>query len=77
MHLAGVKVYEEGEVRSGPEPPLVGFLVNLSYKRRLFEVLLDVVLIVLAYYAAHTLSPWADRSTSRTGNPSWTPCRCW
>jgi UDP-GlcNAc:undecaprenyl-phosphate GlcNAc-1-phosphate transferase len=35
--------------------PFVAFLVNVSYKRRVFEVLLDVVLIVLAYYAAYRI----------------------
>jgi UDP-GlcNAc:undecaprenyl-phosphate GlcNAc-1-phosphate transferase len=33
----------------------MAFLVDLSYKRRVFEVLLDVVLIGLAYYSANVL----------------------
>jgi UDP-GlcNAc:undecaprenyl-phosphate GlcNAc-1-phosphate transferase len=68
VHLAGVRVYDEG--RNGPAGqgrPLIAFLVNLSYKRRVFEVLLDVVLILLAYYASCALlfgpvsegGPWA------------------
>jgi UDP-GlcNAc:undecaprenyl-phosphate GlcNAc-1-phosphate transferase len=48
--LAGVKVYDEVEVAAAREKPLVSFLVDLSYKRRIFEVLLDVVLVILAYY---------------------------
>jgi UDP-GlcNAc:undecaprenyl-phosphate GlcNAc-1-phosphate transferase len=52
VYLAGVKVYEEAEVSAAREKPLVSFLVDLSYKRRIFEVLLDVVLIILAYYSA-------------------------
>ena len=37
------------------EKPLVAFFVDLSYKRRVFEVLLDVVLITLSYYWANVL----------------------
>ena len=54
-YLAGVKVYDEEEVQAARTKPLVSFLVDLSYKRRIFEVLLDVALIVLAYYSAYTL----------------------
>lgn len=52
VHLGGVKVYDEAEVRAARAQPLVAFLVDLSYKRRVFEVLLDVVLIALSYYLA-------------------------
>lgn len=55
VHLARVKVYEEKEVEAARERPLVAFLVDISYKRRLFEVLLDVLLIVLAYQLAYVL----------------------
>ena len=55
VYLAGVKVYDEAEVQAARDKPLVAFLVDLSYKRRVFEVLLDVVLIILAYYSAYTL----------------------
>lgn len=55
VYLAGVKVYDESEVQAAREKPLVSFLVDLSYKRRIFEVLLDVALIILAYYASYTL----------------------
>ena len=55
VYLAGVKVYDEEEVRAAREKPLVSFLVDLSYKRRIFEVLLDVVLVILAYYSAYLL----------------------
>jgi UDP-GlcNAc:undecaprenyl-phosphate GlcNAc-1-phosphate transferase len=53
--LAGVKVYDEEEVQAAREKPLVSFLVDLSYKRRIFEVLLDVVLVILAYYFSYLL----------------------
>jgi UDP-GlcNAc:undecaprenyl-phosphate GlcNAc-1-phosphate transferase len=55
VYLAGVKVYDEDDVKSAPETPLFAFLVDLSYKRRVFEVLLDVVLIILAYYSSYAL----------------------
>ena len=55
VYLAGVKVYDEAEVQTARARPLVSFLVDLSYKRRIFEVLLDVVLVILAYYASYIL----------------------
>src|SRR5215207_5192050 len=55
VYLAGVKVYEEAEVQAAREKPLVSFLVDLSYKRRIFEVLLDVLLVILAYYFSYVL----------------------
>jgi UDP-GlcNAc:undecaprenyl-phosphate/decaprenyl-phosphate GlcNAc-1-phosphate transferase len=55
VYLAGVKVYDEEEARAAPDTPLFAFLIDLSYKRRVFEVLLDVVLIILAYYGAYAL----------------------
>src|SRR5262249_29844072 len=55
VHLSGVKVYSEEEFRAAQQKPVVAFLVNLSYKRRVFEVLLDVVLIILSYYLATAL----------------------
>lgn len=55
VYLAGVKVYDEEEVKAARDKPLFAFLIDLSYKRRIFEVLLDLVLIVLAYYGAYAL----------------------
>jgi UDP-GlcNAc:undecaprenyl-phosphate GlcNAc-1-phosphate transferase len=55
VYLAGVKVYDEDEVKAARDKPLFAFLVDLSYKRRIFEVSLDVVLIILAYYGAYAL----------------------
>jgi UDP-GlcNAc:undecaprenyl-phosphate GlcNAc-1-phosphate transferase len=55
VYLAGVKVYDEEEVARAREKPLVAFFVDLSYKRRIFEVVLDVVLITLSYYCAYVL----------------------
>lgn len=55
VYLAGVKVYDEEEVKAAHDKPLFAFLIDLSYKRRIFEVLLDLILIVLAYYGAYVL----------------------
>ena len=56
VYLAGVKVYdEEDEAKAAHDNRLAAFLVDVSYKRRIFEVLLDIVLITLAYYSAYAL----------------------
>jgi UDP-GlcNAc:undecaprenyl-phosphate GlcNAc-1-phosphate transferase len=50
VYLGGVKVYaSEDEVRVRP---VVSFLVDLSYKRRVFETLLDMSLVAIAWYGA-------------------------
>jgi len=67
VYLAGVKGYDEEEqVRAARDKPLFAFLVDLSYKRRIFEVLLDVFLIVLAYWSAYAIKfePFSD-------SPAW------
>lgn len=55
VYLAGVKGYDEVDqaVAAGEKP--FAFLVDFSYKRRIFEVLLDIVLIMLAYWAAYAI----------------------
>jgi UDP-GlcNAc:undecaprenyl-phosphate/decaprenyl-phosphate GlcNAc-1-phosphate transferase len=56
VYLAGVKVYDETEeALAAKNTYLYAFLVDLSYKRRIFEVLLDVVLIILAYWCAYAV----------------------
>jgi UDP-GlcNAc:undecaprenyl-phosphate/decaprenyl-phosphate GlcNAc-1-phosphate transferase len=56
VYLGKVKVYEEqDEELALQNNAAFGFLVNLSYKRRIFEVMLDAILIVLAYYASYIL----------------------
>jgi UDP-GlcNAc:undecaprenyl-phosphate GlcNAc-1-phosphate transferase len=56
VYLAGVKVYdEEEEAKALHDKLLFAFLIDVSYKRRVFEVLLDVVLIILAYYGSYAL----------------------
>ncbi len=56
VYLAKVKVYEEQDEEIAAQNNAVfGFLVDLTYKRRIFEVLLDIVLISLAYLSAYIL----------------------
>lgn len=57
VYLAGVKVYDKSEEELAlKDKPLYTFLVDVSYKRRIFEVLLDVVLISLAYWSAYAIN---------------------
>jgi UDP-GlcNAc:undecaprenyl-phosphate GlcNAc-1-phosphate transferase len=68
VYLAGVKVYDEGEAELAlKDKPLHTFLVDVSYKRRVFEVLLDVVLVILAYWSAYAMKFGAF-----TGSSAWT-----
>ena len=56
VYLAGVKVYDETEeALAAGNNSLYAFLIDLSYKRRIFEVLLDVILILLAYWSAYAV----------------------
>jgi UDP-GlcNAc:undecaprenyl-phosphate GlcNAc-1-phosphate transferase len=56
VYLAGVKVYDESEeALAVGNRSIHAFLVDVSYKRRIFEVLLDVVLIALAYWSAYAV----------------------
>ncbi len=55
IHLARVTVYHEAEIRQARSKPWVALLFNLTHKRRIFEVLLDVVLIILSYHVAYSL----------------------
>ena len=54
VYLAGVKVYDENEALK--DKPLYAFLIDVSYKRRIFEVLLDVVLVILSYWASYAIN---------------------
>jgi UDP-GlcNAc:undecaprenyl-phosphate GlcNAc-1-phosphate transferase len=56
VYLSQVKVYERAdEERAFQNNAVFAFLVDVSYKRRIFEVFLDAFLITLSYYAAYTL----------------------
>jgi UDP-GlcNAc:undecaprenyl-phosphate/decaprenyl-phosphate GlcNAc-1-phosphate transferase len=68
VYLAGVKVYDEGDAQAARDKPLFAFLIDFSYKRRVFEVLLDLVLIILSYYLSYVLrfGPISDSGVWRT-----------
>ena len=67
VYLAGVKGYdEEADVRAARDHPLFGFLIDFSYKRRIFEVRLDVMRIGLAYWSAYAMKFGAF-----SGSPAW------
>jgi UDP-GlcNAc:undecaprenyl-phosphate GlcNAc-1-phosphate transferase len=53
VYLAEVKVYASEKDMSAR--PVVSFLVDLSYKRRVFETLMDVILVSIAWYSAWSL----------------------
>jgi len=55
VYLSKVKVYEDRQAEIARDNAVFAFLIDLSYKRRIFEVLLDVFLIALSYYAAYVL----------------------
>jgi UDP-GlcNAc:undecaprenyl-phosphate GlcNAc-1-phosphate transferase len=56
VYLSKVKVYEEQEEELAARNNAVfAFIVNVSYKRRIFEVLLDTFFIVFSYYTAYVL----------------------
>jgi UDP-GlcNAc:undecaprenyl-phosphate GlcNAc-1-phosphate transferase len=57
VYLAGVKVYDKSEEEMAlKDKPLYAFLVDVSYKRRIFEVFLDVVLVILSYWSAYAIN---------------------
>ncbi len=56
VFLSRVKVYDERqEDLAAQNNAVFAFLIDISYKRRIFEVLLDVFLITLSYYGAYVL----------------------
>ncbi len=56
VYLSKVKVYDENEEELATRNNAVfAFIINVSYKRRVFEVFLDVFLISFSYYAAYIL----------------------
>jgi UDP-GlcNAc:undecaprenyl-phosphate GlcNAc-1-phosphate transferase len=67
VYLAGVKVYDETEeALAAGDNSLYAFLIDFSYKRRIFEVLLDVILILLAYWGAY-----AVKFGALSGSTAW------
>ncbi len=56
IYLAKVRVYPEETMASDGETGVfTPVLIKITYRRRLFEVLLDLVLITVAYYTAYLL----------------------
>jgi UDP-GlcNAc:undecaprenyl-phosphate GlcNAc-1-phosphate transferase len=55
VYLAGVKVYDQAEEMALRDKSPFSFIIDFSYKRRVFEVLLDVVLIILCYWSAYAI----------------------
>ncbi len=56
IYLAKVKVYSEESILSdNGAGAITPVLIEITYRRRLFEVLLDLVLITVAYYVAYLL----------------------
>jgi UDP-GlcNAc:undecaprenyl-phosphate/decaprenyl-phosphate GlcNAc-1-phosphate transferase len=55
VYLSKVKVYDESEAELAGQNAVFAFLINFSYKRRIFELSLDTLLITLAYYTAYLL----------------------
>ncbi|MEP7272451.1 MAG: hypothetical protein ABI882_13190, partial [Acidobacteriota bacterium] len=53
LYLSKVRVYEEGT--EPPDNVIIKALAGFPYKRRFFEIILDVILIALAYQAAYLL----------------------
>lgn len=67
VYLSKVRVYEgEEEEQAIKENAAFAFLLNVSHKRRLFEVFLDAFLVTLAYYSA-----WALLFRSFEDSSSW------
>ncbi len=67
VYLSKVKVYEErDEDLASKNNAVFAFIVNVSYKRRIFEVFLDAFLITLSYYAAYLLL-----DPSFVSGPNW------
>ena len=52
LHLGTIRVYDEKEL---PQGNLLSLLIEFSYKRRIMEVLFDLMLMMLAYYGAFLL----------------------
>lgn len=55
VHLARVKVYDEREVEAAQQRPVVALLIHLTHRRRIFEVVLDLGLVIFSYYAAYAI----------------------
>lgn len=65
VYLSRVKVYEgDDEQRAAADNAVFSFLINVSHKRRIFEVFLDAFLITLAYYTSFAMLRMFEYSTN-------------
>jgi UDP-GlcNAc:undecaprenyl-phosphate GlcNAc-1-phosphate transferase len=55
VYLGRIQVYSEEEVNLTEGTRFVTFVANFAYKRQVATVVMDLVLIVLAYYCAYLL----------------------
>lgn len=55
IQLARVKVYDGEDFSLLVGKPYTPLLVSLTYKRRVFEILLDLLLVTFSYYAAYVI----------------------
>jgi UDP-GlcNAc:undecaprenyl-phosphate GlcNAc-1-phosphate transferase len=55
IQLSRVKVYDGDDFSLLVDKPYTPLLVNLTYKRRIFEVLLDLLLVMFSYYGAYVI----------------------
>lgn len=55
VFLARIRVYTESEISKLPTKGVTPVLIEVMYKRRIAEVLLDLCLVPLAYYSAYHL----------------------
>jgi UDP-GlcNAc:undecaprenyl-phosphate/decaprenyl-phosphate GlcNAc-1-phosphate transferase len=55
VYLARIRVYPNGELAALHAGSITPLVANFMYKRRVAEILLDLCLIPLAYYAAYRL----------------------
>jgi UDP-GlcNAc:undecaprenyl-phosphate GlcNAc-1-phosphate transferase len=55
IQLARVRVYDGDDFSLLLQRPYTPVLLDVAYKRRIFEVLLDLVLVALSYYAAYII----------------------
>src|SRR4030095_5815239 len=53
LYLGNVRVYQLGQQPAGMST--IRFLFDFSHKRRIFEILLDIILVALAYHGAYLL----------------------
>ena len=59
-YIAQVKVYSDEEIEAAREQPVLGFLINVSHRRPVFELVLDLAIATTAFQVA-TLYHYGER----------------